>query len=125
MAERFIETRKEKNVLSHTAQNHDYAAIKNKWENNKAVGKKPLEEVLFCSTQRETAILFENKKTNDNEQIVFQNGYYLTNEEEQIKFLKSTDLFNVVIYADALPEAVKREQEADKHYLSPYDKEYE
>jgi hypothetical protein len=125
MANEFIKVKQEKNTLSHTAQNIDYNQIKNKWEANTSEKKTPLQEVLFCSTQRETTILFENKKTNDMEQIVFQNNHYLTNNAEHIKFLKDTDLFGVIIFADTFPEAVKREMEYDKHYLTTYDKEYE
>lgn len=125
MADNYIKMRQEKNVNSHTAQNIDYAKNKFKWEANKSPAKKPLEEVTFCSTQHETAIMYENPVTKDNEQIVFQNNYYLTNDEYQIKYLRATDLFNVVIYENDYPESVKREMEYDRHYVSRAKEEYE
>ena len=125
MAEEYIKMRKEKSVLSHMAQNIDYGKNRFKWEANKSPNKKPLEEVTFCSTQHETAIMYENPITKDNEQIVFQNNYYLTNDEYQIKFIRATDLFGVIIYENEFPASVKKEMEYDRYYVTRAKEEYE
>jgi hypothetical protein len=125
MADNFIKLSKVKNTLSHIAQNHDYAYVKKQWEANKAPNKKPYEEVIFCSTDYETTIKYENTKTGDEEQIMFKRGAYLTNNKSQIDFLRNTDLFDVVIYENKLPESIVREQEYERRYLTSHDKEYE
>lgn len=73
-------------------------------------------EVRFVSYHKNPVFI----RTTDTENVIiqFQRGVYITNDPDDIAFLKSSDAFNKYIFENQFSDEILRKIEEDKRYTT-------